>query len=103
MKKRGACCGAHSSAEVYACLTGMPGKERASADEAMLFFGNMRERLTVVTLTGAEYFKAMAASAEVGVAAGSIYDALLAHCALRLAPRRSMPEALSHTLATALA
>jgi predicted nucleic acid-binding protein len=29
--KKDACCGAHSLAEVYATLTGMPGKRRRSA------------------------------------------------------------------------
>lgn len=81
--RRDACCAAHSLAEVYASLTGMPGKHRASADEAMLFLANIRERLTIVTLTDEEYFKAMEASASAGALGGSIYDALLAHCAMK--------------------
>jgi predicted nucleic acid-binding protein len=81
--KREVCCGAHSLAEVYASLTGMPGKDRAGADEAMLFLGNIRERLSLIALTGEEYFKAMEASAAAGVTGGGIYDALLGHCALK--------------------
>jgi predicted nucleic acid-binding protein len=83
LEKREVCCGAHSLAEVYASLTGMPGKDRASADEAMLFLGNIRERLSIVTLTDKEYFKAMEVSAAVGVIGGGIYDAVLGHCALK--------------------
>ncbi len=81
--KRDACCGAHSLAEVYSSLTGMPGTDRVGADEAMLFLSNIRERMSIVTLTDKEYFKAVEASAAAGVTGGGIYDALLGHCALK--------------------
>jgi len=82
-KKNEACCALHSLAEVYSSLTGMPGKDRASADEAMLFLSSIRERLGMVALTGQEYLKALEASAALGVTGGGIYDALLGHCALK--------------------
>jgi predicted nucleic acid-binding protein len=78
-----ACCGAHSLAEVYATLTGMPGKRRVSGDEALLFLGDVRERLTVVALDGREYFRMLEASAAGSLASGAIYDAILGHCALK--------------------
>lgn len=81
--KKDACCGAHSLAEVYATLTGMPGKRRVSGDEALLFLGNIRERLTVVALDEAEYFQTADASAAGGLAGGAVYDAILGHCALK--------------------
>jgi predicted nucleic acid-binding protein len=81
--KRDCCCAANSLAEVYASLTGMPGKHRASPDEAMLFLANIRERLTIVALTEEEYFKVVETSAASGVLGGGIYDAVLAHCALK--------------------
>ena len=77
------CCGAHSLAEVYATLTRMPGKRRISGDQAMLFIGNIRERLSMVALSGEEYAGALQASAARGIVGGAIYDALLAHCALK--------------------
>jgi predicted nucleic acid-binding protein len=77
------CCGAHSLAEVYATLTRMPGKRRISGDQAMLFIGNIRERLSMVALSGEEYAGALEASAARGIVGGAIYDALLAHCALK--------------------
>lgn len=77
------CCAAHSLAEVYASLTGMPGKERASADEALLFLATVREHLTIVTLTEEEYASALEASAANGIVGGGIYDALVAHCAVK--------------------
>jgi predicted nucleic acid-binding protein len=82
-KKSEACCGSHSLAEIYSSLTGRTGRERVSADEAMLFLGNVRERLTSVSLDDQEYFKALEASSALGIAGGALYDALLAHCALK--------------------
>ena len=77
------CCGAHSLAEVYSTLTRMPGKHRISAEQAMLFIGNILERLTLVALTGQEYGEALLTSSALGIVGGGIYDALLAHCALK--------------------
>ena len=45
--KSSGCCGAHSLAEVYSTLTRMPGKHRISGPQAMLFIGDIRERLSV--------------------------------------------------------
>jgi len=77
------CCGAHSLAEVYSTLTRMPGKRRISAEQAMLFVANIRERLEVIALTGDAYAEAMEFFAERGIVGGAIYDAMLAQCALK--------------------
>jgi predicted nucleic acid-binding protein len=77
------CCGAHSLAEVYSTLTRMPGKHRISGEQAMLFIGSIRERLSVITLTGDESADALAASAALGIVGGAIYDAMLGQCALK--------------------
>lgn len=81
--KKYACCGAHSLAEVYATLTGMPGKRRVSGEEALLFLGDIRERLTLITLDELEYFQVVEAAAAANLASGAIYDAILGHCALK--------------------
>ena len=81
--KKDACCGAHSLAEVYATLTGMPGKRRVSGHEALLFLGDIRERLTLVALDEREYFQMAEAYAAGGLAGGAVYDAILGHCALK--------------------
>jgi predicted nucleic acid-binding protein len=78
-----ACCGAHSLAEVYSTLTLMPGKQRISSDQAMLFIGSIRERLSIVALTGDEYADALQAAASLGIVGGGIYDSMLAYCALK--------------------
>jgi len=57
------CCGAHSLAEVYATLTRMPGKRRISGEQAMLFIGNIRDRLSIIALNGDEYGDALEAAA----------------------------------------
>jgi predicted nucleic acid-binding protein len=77
------CCGAHSLAEVYSTLTRMPGKHRISAEQAMLFIGSIRDRLSIITLSGDEYADALQASAALGIVGGGIYDAMLAHCAVK--------------------
>ena len=77
------CCGAHSLAEVYSTLTRMPGKHRISAEQAMLFIGGIRERLSIVALDGEEYADVLQASATLGIVGGGIYDAMLAHCAIK--------------------
>jgi predicted nucleic acid-binding protein len=64
------CCGAHSLAEVYSTLTRMPGKHRISGEQAMLFIGSIRERLSIIALTSSEYGDALAAS-KLGVACRS--------------------------------
>jgi predicted nucleic acid-binding protein len=77
------CCGAHSLAEVFSTLTRMPGKHRVSGEQAMLFIGNIREQLSLVALDGDDYARALGDAATLGIVGGNIYDALLAHCALK--------------------
>lgn len=77
------CCGAHSLVEVYSSLTRMPGRHRISAEQAMLFVGEIHERLAIISLNGSEFIQALQASAMLGVVGGSVYDAMLAHCAIK--------------------
>ena len=81
--KKQAACGTHSLAEVYASLTRMPGRHRISSEQAMLFVTTLRERLTIIALTEEEYFRCLEANAALGVVGGTIYDAILAQCALK--------------------
>ena len=85
------CRGAHSLAEVYSTLTRMPGRHRISGEQAMLFIGSIRERLSIIALDGDEYCDALQASATLGIVGGGIYDAMLAHCATKAKARRSTP------------
>lgn len=76
-------CGAHSLAEIYAASTRLPGKHRLSGEQALLFLEDLTERLTMVALTAHEYYRAIQVAAAGGIVGGTIYDALLAHCALK--------------------
>ena len=82
--KSDACCGAHSLAEVYATVTGMPPPRRVSAEQALLFLGNIRDQLTLVALNEQEYFQLTEAASAAGVSGGAIYDAILGQCALKV-------------------
>ena len=75
---------AHCLAEVYAVITGRPVQARASPEQALLLLHDIRERLTLVALDCEEYGQALAHAAELGVAGGGIYDAVIAHCALKV-------------------
>ena len=81
--KEDGCCGAHTLAEIYSTLTGMPGKYRVTGDQAMLFIGSILERLSVVALTAEEYAAALESWSKMGIVGGTIYDAVLASCALK--------------------
>ena len=76
-------CAAHSLAEVYSTMTRLPGRHRLSGEQVLLFLENIRERLTLVTLTGDEYHTAIKDAAEAGVVGGTIYDAMIARCAVK--------------------
>ena len=82
-EKKDASCAAHSLFEVYSVLTRMPGKHRMGGEQAMLFIGSIRERLTLVALTAKESARTLQTFAELGVTGGAIYDAHLAACALK--------------------
>jgi predicted nucleic acid-binding protein len=77
------CTAAHCLAETFSVVTGMPGKDRASPQEALLFLGDVRDRLTIVTLDEAEYFRVLETAVAEGISGGTTYDALIAQCALK--------------------
>jgi predicted nucleic acid-binding protein len=73
---------AHSIAECYATLTGgRLGLQLSAADAARLIRYNLHERLSIVSLSAAEYFKLLDQAAPAGARGGAIYDFLLLACA----------------------
>jgi predicted nucleic acid-binding protein len=76
-------CAAHSLAEVYSTMTRLPGRHRLSGEQVLLFLENIREHLTLIALTGDEYHATIKEAAGAGVLGGTIYDALIARCALK--------------------
>ncbi len=83
VRKATASTAAHCFAEVYSVVTGMPGRNRASPDEALLFLQDVRERLTTVALDEGEYFDAIERAARNGISGGTCYDAIIVGCALK--------------------
>jgi predicted nucleic acid-binding protein len=81
--KNHAGCAAHSLAEVYATLTRLPGKQRMSCEQALLFLDEIRDRLKTIVLDSEEYRSTIVDAAAEGVVGGMIYDALIARCALK--------------------
>jgi predicted nucleic acid-binding protein len=81
--KRFACCAAHSLAEVYAGVTRLPGAFRASPEQAILFLTDIEEHLTIVSLDSAEALTTIRQAAANGIMGATIYDALLAACAIK--------------------
>jgi predicted nucleic acid-binding protein len=71
------CTSAHALAECYATLTALPLRRRISGPEALhLIEVNFNRRLQVISLTKADYQKALALVAGLGRVSGQIYDAL---------------------------
>jgi predicted nucleic acid-binding protein len=82
-KLKSACAG-HTLAEIYATMTAIPVKEPIQPEQALLFIEDVRDRLTIVTLTEHDYFSTIKAAAALGLSSGRIYDALLLRCAAKI-------------------
>jgi len=78
-----ASCAAHSLAEFYAVVTRLPGRHRLGGDQALLFVQEIRERFSVIALTSEEHFAALQRAAATGIVGGTVYDVLLAQCAVK--------------------
>jgi predicted nucleic acid-binding protein len=82
-ERSSAYCAAHNLAEVYVTLTRYPGRDRLSSEQAVLSLEKIEERLTVVALDVPEYFAAIRRFASIGIVGGTLYDGLIAACALK--------------------
>lgn len=74
---------AHCLAETYSTLTRLPGKYRASAEDALSCVETIRDRLALITLDSDEYLSIIREAAENSIVGGLLYDALLGACALK--------------------
>ena len=61
----------------------MPGKYRISGEQEILFVSSIRERLSIIALDGNEHAHVLQASSALGIVGGGVYDAMLAHCAIK--------------------
>jgi predicted nucleic acid-binding protein len=67
-------------------LTRLPVRPTIPPEQAWLLVEQIEHRLTMVTLTMAEYIGAIRQAAGQGLAGGHIYDALLLSCARKVQP-----------------
>jgi predicted nucleic acid-binding protein len=81
--RKNSCCAAHSLAEVYSILTRLPRTHRVSGEHAVLFLADLADRLTFIALDATEYMTAIREAATHDILGGTIYDALLARCAIK--------------------
>ena len=82
--KRKSACAMHTLAEVYATMTALPVKDVIPPEQALLFVQEVRDRLTLVTLTAEEYYTTIEQAAALHFTSGRIYDALLLRCAAKV-------------------
>jgi predicted nucleic acid-binding protein len=94
--KKQSACGVHSLAEVYGVMTALPVKPLIPPEQALLFVEEVRNRLTLVSLNGEEYFAAIERTAGRGFGGGRIYDALLLACAVKVEARTIYTWNLKH-------
>jgi predicted nucleic acid-binding protein len=80
---KGDSCALHSLGEVYSSLTGLPVRPRIAGSEGVRIIEQIRERLTLITLTEQEYVSALERASAGGIVGAATYDALIAQCALK--------------------
>ena len=81
--KKDSACGIHNLAEVFAVMTALRVKPLIPPEQGLLFVGEIRQRLTLVSLDSEEYFATIRNAAEQGITGGRVYDALLLGCAAK--------------------
>ncbi len=78
-----ASCASHSLAEVYATLTRIPAPHRATPDQAIKCLQDIASRFRLISLEGAGYLSVIQNAAANKIVGGTIYDALIAACAIQ--------------------
>jgi predicted nucleic acid-binding protein len=91
-----AACALHTLAEVYAVITGMPGKSRVPPELAPLFLDQVRDRCQIISLTPELCWETIQKAAHAQIAGGTIYDALLLACARKVKADRILTWNLRH-------
>jgi predicted nucleic acid-binding protein len=81
-------CAAHSLAECYSVLSRLPGGWRQRPDFAGALIEEIASRMTVVALTAQEYLATLQSAAQLRIAGGTVYDALLLACARKVNAER---------------
>ena len=99
--KEQSACGIHTLAEVYASMSALPVKPLIPPEQVALFVEEVRQRLTLVSLSEREYLATIRQASEQGLTGGRIYDALLLRCAANCGARHIYTLNLKHFQAIA--
>lgn len=83
LRRGTAFCALHSYAELYAVLSGLPGRPRLRPGDVEAMIARLDRVFTPVALTRREYRDAIRRSAAQGVAGGRLYDALILACGIK--------------------
>ena len=75
-------CALRTLGEVYDVLTGLPVRPRITGLDGMAVLKQIREKLTIISLTEEEYISALESISET-IVGGAAYDALIARCAIK--------------------
>jgi predicted nucleic acid-binding protein len=75
-------CALQTLGEVYSTLTGLPVRPRITGAEGVAILKQIRNRLTLVSLAEEEYVVALESVSQ-SIVGGAVYDALIAHCAMK--------------------
>jgi len=75
-------CALRTLGEVYTTLTGLPVRPRITGAEGVAIVKQIRERLTVVSLSEQEYVTTLEAASPT-IVGNAAYDALIARCAIK--------------------
>ena len=88
---------AHSLAEMYAVLTKSPLPFRHSPEQALLSIEeNVLKHFKIMGLTASDYTVLIREAALSGIQGGTIYDALLLHCAAKTGAEKVLTLNLKH-------
>lgn len=67
---------------MYSVLTGLPVRPRITGSDGMAILKQIREKLTIISLSEEEFVSALQAVSET-IIGGAAYDALIARCAIK--------------------
>jgi predicted nucleic acid-binding protein len=99
--KQTTACGAHTLAEAYAVLSRLPGGRRLRPELAGKLVEQILDRVAVIPLTVEEYGATIRNAAQLSLAGGIVFDALLLACARKVDAERIYTWNVRHFRAVA--
>ncbi len=95
-KPDNAACAAHPLAELYSTLTRLPAPHRATPEQALHCVETVADRFQPISPDGQTYPDAIRLAAPNGISGGTIYDCLIARCAIQCGAEQIFTWNLRH-------